>query len=93
MMRGFRHKGTERLFTRGDHRGVPARSAARIERMLDRLDASARSEDMNLPGFRFHRLRGDHGGTCAVSVTGNLRITFAFDGEDVVDVDLEDCHR
>ena len=47
---------------------------------------------MNLPGYRFHRLRGNRAGSCAVSVTGNWRVTFAFDGEDAVDVDLEDHH-
>jgi toxin HigB-1 len=92
MIRGFRHKGLERFFRRGDHRGILAHVAARIERMLDRLDASIRPEDMNLPGYRFHGLRGDRSGTYAVSVTGNLRITFAFDGENAVDVDLEDYH-
>ncbi len=92
MIRRFRHKGLERFFRRGDYRGIPAQSAARIERMLDRLDASTRAEDMNLPGYRFHGLRADRAGTCAVSVTGNLRLTFAFDGEDAVDVDLEDYH-
>ena len=93
MIRGFRHKGMERFFRRGDYRGIPAASAARIERMLDRLDASIRPEDMNVPGYRFHGLRGGRAGTYAVSVTGNVRITFAFDGEDAVDVDLEDYHR
>jgi proteic killer suppression protein len=88
----FRHKGLERFFRRGDHRGIPAQGTARIERMLDRLDASTRPEDMNLPGYRFHRLRGGRSGTYAVSVTGNVRITFAFDGENAVDVDLGDYH-
>lgn len=92
MIRTFRHKGMERFFRRGDHRGIPARSEARIERTLDRLDASIRPGDMNLPGYRFHGLRGDRAGTYAVSITGNLRITFAFDGEDAVEVDLEDYH-
>jgi proteic killer suppression protein len=92
MIRTFRHRGLERFFSRGDHRGILARSEARIERMLDRLDAAARPEDMNLPGYRFHRLTGDRKGTCAVSVTGNWRITFRFEGEDAVDVDLEDYH-
>jgi len=65
---------------------------ARIGRMLDRLDAALHPEDMNLPGYRFHRLRGNRSGTYAVSVTANVRITFAFDGEDVVEVNLEDYH-
>lgn len=92
MIRTFRHRGLERFFSKGDHRGILARSEARIERMLDRLDAAARPEDMNLPGYKFHRLTGDRKGTCVVSVTGNWRITFRFEGEDAVDVDLEDYH-
>jgi len=77
---------------RGDYRGVPAQSAARIERILDRLDAAMRRDDVNLPGYRFHRLRGDRVGMYAVTVTGNWRITFAFEGEDATRVDLEDYH-
>jgi len=92
MIRGFKHKGLERFFRRGDYRGIPAPSGARIERMLDRLDAAMRPDDMNPPGYRFHRLRGDRAGTYAVTVTGNWRITFAFEGEDATGIDLEDYH-
>ena len=92
MIRGFKHKGLERLFRRGDYRGVPAQSAARIERILDRLDAAMRPDDMNLPGYRFHSLKGDRAGRFAVAVSGNWRITFAFEGEDATQVDLEDYH-
>jgi proteic killer suppression protein len=92
MIRGFNHKGLERVFRRGDYRGIPAQSAARIERILDRLDAAMQPDDMNLPGYRFHRLKGDRAGTYAVAVTGNWRITFAFEGEDASQVDLEDYH-
>ena len=60
--------------------------------MLDRLDAASRPDDMNVPGWRFHSLRGDLTGRFAVAVSGNLRLTFAFAGEDAVDVDLEDHH-
>lgn len=60
--------------------------------MLDRLDAAARAEDMNVPGWRLHPLLGDQKGRWAVAVSGNLRLTFAFDGEDAVGVDLEDYH-
>lgn len=92
MIRTFKHKGLERFFTRDDHRSIPARSGARIERMLDRLDASVAPADMDLPGYRFHALKGARAGEFAVSVTGNWRITFRFDGEDAVDVNLEDYH-
>ncbi|HEY4644974.1 MAG TPA: type II toxin-antitoxin system RelE/ParE family toxin [Steroidobacteraceae bacterium] len=92
MIRTFRHRGLERFFATGDHRKIPADRAARIERMLDRLDASGHPQDMNLPGYRWHPLRGKRKGSYAVDVSGNLRITFRFDGEDAIDVDLEDYH-
>ena len=92
MIRSFRHKGLERYFVKDDARGIPAKSALRIERMLDRLDASIKADDMNLPGYRFHALKGGMKGRLAITVSGNLRITFGMDGEDAVDVDLEDYH-
>jgi proteic killer suppression protein len=92
VIRTFRHKGLERLFTASMARGIPIQHQARIERMLDRLDAAVRPADMNMPGWRFHPLRGEHRGRWAVAVSGNLRLTFAFDGEDAIDIDLEDYH-
>ena len=90
MILGFRHKGLHRFFSKGDYRGIPAQHAARIERLLDRLDAAAKPDDMDLPGYRFHPLKGDRKGTYAVS--GNWRLTFRFVGEDANDIDLEDYH-
>lgn len=92
MIRNFKHKGLERFFSKSDHRGIPAQSAARIERILDRLDACLLASDMELPGYRFHPLKGARAGEYAVSVSGNWRLTFRFDGEDAVDVNLEDYH-
>ena len=92
MIRTFKHKGLERFFTKGDHRGIPAQSAARIERMLDRLDTSVKPGDMDVPGYRFHPLKGVRAGEFAVSVSGNWRLTFRFDGEDAIEVNLEDYH-
>lgn len=92
MIRTFKHRGLERFFKNDDHRGILARSESRIERLLDRLDAAVKAEDMNIPGFKFHRLTGDRKDAYSVSVTGNWRITFRFDGENAIDVDLEDYH-
>lgn len=92
MIRKFRHRGLERLFLKGDYRGIPAQFANRLERMLDRLDAALRAGDMNLPGYKFHPLKGERKSSYAVSVSGNWRLTFRFDREDAVDVDLEDYH-
>lgn len=92
MIRGFRHKGLERYFSKSDRSGIDARQAARILRLLDRLDAAVKPEDMDLPGYRFHGLKGDRKGTYAVSVSGNWRITFRFVDGDAMDVNLEDYH-
>ena len=90
MIAGFRHKGLKRLYDRGDRRGVQAAQADRIERILARLDQAAVPAQMDLPGFRLHPLKGDLAGLWSVSVSGNWRIVFRFDGADVRDVDLID---
>jgi len=71
---------------------IPAQYADRIERILDRLDASTKPEDMNVPGFKFHPLKGNRTGEYAVTVSGNYRITFKFSGQDAVEVNYEDYH-
>ena len=92
MIKSFKHRGLIRFFVNGNFKGIPARSADRIERLLDVLDACAMPADMALPGFKFHQLTGDRKGIYSFSVTANFRITFSFRGEDATDVDLEDCH-
>lgn len=92
MIRGFRHKGLERFFTKSDHRGIDAKHTARIRRILDRLEAAAKPGDMNLPGYKFHGLKGARKSAYAVWVSGNWRITFRFQDGDAFDVDLEDYH-
>ncbi len=92
MILNFKHKGLERFFSKSDYRGIPAQHAARLERLLDRLDAALKPDDMSLPGYRFHPLKGDRKGTYAISVSGNWRLTFRFTGEDAADIDLEDYH-
>ncbi|MGQ0835643.1 MAG: type II toxin-antitoxin system RelE/ParE family toxin [Gammaproteobacteria bacterium] len=92
MIRTFRHKGLERFFTKSDRRGIPQDRIMLIQRMLDRLDASLHPEDMHVPGWGWHPLKKNRKGTFAVTVTRNWRLTFRFDGEDAVDVNLEDYH-
>ena len=92
MIRSFRHKGLQALFTTSSAKGVPAAWRSKIDRMLDRLDSAVRPQDMGVPGWRLHPLRGGQRNRWAVDVSGNLRLTFAFDGEHAVDVDLEDYH-
>ena len=64
----------------------------RIEDVLGRLDVAVDPEDINLPGYRLHCLRGDLAGYWSVSISGNWRIIFRFAEGDVFDVDLVDYH-
>ena len=92
MIRSFRHKGLERFFTKSERKGIDAKHAERIRRILDLLDSALRPEDLNLPGYRFHGLKGDRKGVYSVWVSGNWRITFQFEAGDAVYVNLEDYH-
>lgn len=60
--------------------------------MLDRLDASTSYQDMDLPGYDLHSLKGDKKDMWSVPVSGNWRITFYFEGQDAYLVDYLDYH-
>jgi proteic killer suppression protein len=92
MIQRFRHKGLERLFTSGNASGVSTQHVRRIQMILALLSVARVPAMMDAPGLRLHALRGERAGEWAVRVSGNWRITFTFDGEDVTDVDLVDYH-
>lgn len=92
MIKSFKHKGLEQYYYDGNKKGINVKHAPRIGRILDRLDASVEPQDMNLPGFKLHELKGKEKGTWAVSVSGNWRVTFQFEGNDAVLVDYRDYH-
>lgn len=92
MIRSFRSKALRRLFEEEDASKLSVPNVARVQRILQRLSVAAEPADMNQPGFRFHALKGDQKGRYAVDASGNWRVTFAWEGEDAADVDLEDYH-
>ena len=92
MIVSFRHKGLKLLFEKGDRRKLNADHADKIERILARLEEASEVRNMDLPGFRLHRLKGDLAGNWSVAVSGNWRIVFRFAGGDASDVDLIDYH-
>jgi proteic killer suppression protein len=92
MIRSFRNKGLERFATTGDPSRLSVPNAARVRRILGALDVAATPQQMNVPGWRFHALQGQAKGRFAVDASGNWRITFGWDEQDAIDVDLEDYH-
>lgn len=92
MIRGFRHKGLGQLYKSGDRRRVRPDQVDRIERILARLEQASAASDMALPGYRLHPLKGALSGYWSVTVSGNWRLIFRFEGGDAFDVDLVDYH-
>jgi proteic killer suppression protein len=92
VIKSFRHKGIEKFFQSGSKAGIQAKHAAKLRRQLARLDASMYPDDMDIPGWKLHSLRGDIASHWSVWVNGNWCLTFAFEGEDAVLVDYQDYH-
>ena len=82
----------KRFFERGDESRIRADHRDTVRDILARLNASANPEDMNLPGFRLHRLRGNYTGFWAVTVRANWRVIFRFEEAHAVDVHYLDYH-
>lgn len=92
MIESFRHKGLSKLFGDNDRRKVPAAHSDKIGRILARLNEAVHVQDLSLPGYRLHPLKGDLAGFWSVMVSGNWRIIFRFENGTAYDVDLIDYH-
>ena len=92
MVRVSRHRGLRELCQRGGSSQVAQGHVFKLLRILTALGQSTGPEGMNIPGFRMHPLKGRLSGCYAVSVSGNWRVTFRFEGNHAVDVDYLDYH-
>jgi proteic killer suppression protein len=92
MIKNFSHKGLRDFFLAGSKKGINADHAKRLRLLLVRLHTSTSADDMDLPGFKLHALRGDREGYYSVAVSGNWRLVFRFQGTEAVDVDYLDYH-
>jgi proteic killer suppression protein len=92
MIRTIRHKGLLRFYETGKTSGVQPAHASRLRLQLAALDTAKTVQDMDIPGFRLHSLKGKLKGRWAISVSGNWRLTFEFREGDVYLLDYEDYH-
>ena len=93
MIGSIRHKGLRDYWSRGQAKGVNAGWIRKLRRILSALEAAERPEHMNYPGSYFHTLKGNREGRYSVRLTANYRVTFSWDEDGAVDVDIEDYHR
>jgi toxin HigB-1 len=92
MLRSIRHKGLKRLFEDDDPRGVSAEHVEKLRDILARLDAAKTVTDMDIPGFRLHRLKGGRKAFWTVTVRANWRVIFRFEDPDAFEADYVDYH-
>jgi toxin HigB-1 len=92
MIGSFRSRALRRFAESGDGSRLSVPNADRVRRILQALNAARRPQDMDIPGYRFHALKGNLKGRYAIWASGNGRITFAWHNTDAIDVDPEDYH-
>ncbi|MGA2072907.1 MAG: type II toxin-antitoxin system RelE/ParE family toxin [Terriglobia bacterium] len=91
MIGSFRHKGLEEIYLTGKTSRIGPQYVRKCVRILQSLEVATHSEEMNVAGYRFHRLHG-RPERWSVRVTGNYRLSFAWSGENAEAVDFEDYH-
>lgn len=92
MIKSFKHKGLEKFFTTGSTAGIQSAHAEKIRDRLAFLHAAVTIDDMNIPGYRLHLLKGERDGLWAIDVSKNWRIVFRFEDGDAYVVNYEDYH-
>ncbi|MGV8093666.1 MAG: type II toxin-antitoxin system RelE/ParE family toxin [Mangrovibacterium sp.] len=92
MIETFRHKGLKLFYEKGDPSRLQPQHTGKIRLILTRLDAATKPEEMNVPGYGLHPLKGDQKDFWAVKVDKNYRIIFRFRDDHVRDVDYIDYH-
>ena len=92
MIKSFRHKGIEDFFRTESKAGIQPKHAQKLKIQLFALNNAKAGKDMNAPGWNLHSLRGNLEGHWSVTVNGNWRLTFTFEGEDAILVDYQDYH-
>jgi len=92
MIRSIRHKGLKRLFEQDDPSGVNAEHVGKLRNIMVTLHTAPTIDQLDLPGFRVHPLRGRMKGYGAVTVCANWRVAFRFEDGGAEDVDYVDYH-
>ena len=92
MIKDFRHKGLKRFFETDSTKGIQAAHAKKLRSQLSVLEAASGPNDIAPLNWGLHPLQGKEAGQWSIQVNGNWRLTFAFEGEDVILLDYRDYH-
>ncbi|MGV7235357.1 MAG: type II toxin-antitoxin system RelE/ParE family toxin [Nitrosomonadaceae bacterium] len=92
MIKSFKHKGLEKFYASGSTKGIQAKHAKKLRMQLAALDTAFCIEDLDIPGYRLHQLKGGLKGLWSMTVNANWRVTFEFSDGNVYIVNYEDYH-
>ena len=92
MIKSFKHKGLKLFFEKGVCSGFQAKHQSKLRLQLAALHTARSVEDMDLPGYNLHLLKGQRKNCWSITVNGNWRVTFIFDDGDAYIVNYEDYH-
>jgi proteic killer suppression protein len=92
MIKSFKHKGLQKFFETGSTAGIQPAHKKKLRMHLIALDTATQIQDMDLPGFRLHQLKGKMDGLWTIDVSENWRVTFEFNDGDVFIINYKDYH-
>jgi len=92
MIKSFKHKGLKKYFDTGSTSGIQAKHQRKLRNQLVAIDTAHEIDDINLPGFKLHPLKGNRDGIWSITVNGNWRITFEFIDGNAYILNYEDYH-
>ena len=92
MIKTFKHKGLKKFFETGSKAGIQAKHDRKLRMQLAAIDTATIIDDVDLPGFKLHPLKGDRDGTWSITVNGNWRVTFEFVDGNAYILNYEDYH-
>ena len=92
MIKSIKHKGLERFYLKGNTAWIQTRHAKRLRMQLAALDTAKTIDDLDIPGYRLHPLKGSREGIWSITVSASWRLTFKFIDGNVYLLDYEDYH-
>jgi len=93
VIKTFKDKYTQQLYTSGKLKRLPADLLQRARRRLEYIDLATCIDDLKVPpSNRLHALSLDRAGQYSISINDQWRICFRFEDGDAYDVEITDYH-
>jgi len=92
LIKSFKHKGLELFYETGKLSGVQAHHQKKLQMQLAALETALVIDDLKIPGYNLHPLKGHRKEEWSITVNGNWRLTFKFDDGNVYILNYEDYH-